>query len=105
MLDWQFGFFEMLGLIFCSYFIGGLFTEVKIRMGELNASKQHVISINVNKIGDVWYAFEENTNKFIIQASTYEELQDKLHKIGSNAVYIADETKLKSLLEESKDAI
>ena len=100
MLEYTFNFWQMLGLLFVSYHLGALIADVKREMIRRNSVSKEV-KIDITKVGDVLYAFEEESKKFLAQSNTYEDLRKSLTVLSPNITYIIDTEKLKALLGEN----
>lgn len=104
MTEWTFNFYQMLLMLFVSYYIGGIVADVKTVM-EHRKMTAKVVPIDISRVDGIWYAFESESKNFLVQSSTYDELQKKLTELGSgSSTFITNENKLKALLEESKNA-
>lgn len=103
MLEWQFGFWQMLALLWISYFLGGFITELRLAI-EKKKTVSKIVHIDINIVGNIWFAFEQESKKFLAQSATYEELQKKLGELETDCTYIVEEAKLKALHDEFKNA-
>jgi hypothetical protein len=57
--------------------------------------KDKIIHVNVEKHGSVFYLFEKETNRFIAQGSTINEIKDRCADRFKNSVIVADSDELK----------
>lgn len=103
MTEWVFSFWQMLGLMLCSYYIGGIVADVKTVM-ETKKNESKIVSIDISHVGKTWYAFEEESKKFLVQTHSYEELLNELSKLNPDVIYVVDEVKLETLLKNQKNA-
>lgn len=103
MLDYSFGFWQMLLMLFIVYHLAIFITAIRLTAAA-NRAKPVTVRIDITRIGDIWYAFEEESKKFLVQSMSYKGLQEKLNELSSNTTYIIEETKLNDLLGDSKDA-
>lgn len=103
MISWTYNFWQMLAMLFAAYYIGGIVADVKTVMAA-KAAAINIISIDIEKVEDVWYAFEEKTKRFIVQAPTYEALQTRLNNLNDGNTYVTDVNALNKLLGESENA-
>lgn len=104
MSEWTFNFWQMLSMLFLSYYCGMIIAMVRARMQDDESNVGSTVKIDVTKEGEMFYAFEEETKKFLAQSPTYEDLQKALSALDPNVTYITEEDKLKVLLGTTKNA-
>lgn len=59
--------------------------------------KEQIIHVNIEKHGEVFYLFEKDTNRFIAQGATFEEVKEHCQTRFKNKSVIADETQMEQL--------
>ena len=87
----------MVSKIIQGYLRAKLLLEIQEKVEESQVEiKQHIIMVNVEKHDDVFYLYEKNTDQFIAQGKTIEELSQRCQERFKNHTIIADENDLKS---------
>ena len=87
----------MVSKIIQGYLRAKLLLEIQEKVEESQVEiKQHIIMVNVEKHDDVFYLYEKNTDQFIAQGKTIEELSRRCQERFKNHTIIADENDLKS---------
>jgi len=97
MFEYMFGFWEMLLMLFAMYRLGITIGE---NAGLKRAKKEfndQPVKITISRSTNLWYAYEERSNKFLAQSSTYEDLQKRLVEINPNISYITNTDALEKL--------
>lgn len=102
--SWSFSFLQVLMITFITYHIAEMIGEVRATIRHNKAKKiAKVVKIEISVVGGTWYAFEEDTKKFLVQSLNYEDLQKKLNELCSETVFITNEEALNKLISEAND--
>lgn len=103
--NWSFSFLQVLLITFFVYHIAEVIGEVRATIRHNKSKKtSKVVKIEISVVGGTWYAFEEDSKKFLVQSLNYEDLQKKLNELSSDIVFITNEEALNKLISEANDA-
>jgi len=72
--------------------------EMKGRLPELKEKiKKNIVPVTIEKHGDIYYAFERETNTFVAQGRTANEIREAMQKRFPEKTFMANEQHLKEL--------